>query len=85
VHLSSWPAKTGHPRRRVHPAEHKPPADARIDVRAWRGWASLIDFRVILRGRSLVKTGGLKGRIHIAADFEAPLPDEMTEAFGERP
>ena len=30
------------------------------------------------------KPGRLKGKIHIGADFDAPLPDDLAKAFGER-
>jgi prevent-host-death family protein len=29
--------------------------------------------------------GDLKGRIRIAADFDAPLPDDLLQAFGSKP
>ena len=30
------------------------------------------------------RPGGSKGRIHVAADFDAPLPDDVLAAFGAR-
>ncbi|MGE0444193.1 MAG: type II toxin-antitoxin system Phd/YefM family antitoxin [Vicinamibacterales bacterium] len=30
------------------------------------------------------RPGGSKGRIHLAGDFDAPLPDELLDAFGNR-
>jgi prevent-host-death family protein len=29
--------------------------------------------------------GSLKGKLHIRADFDAPLPDDVLRAFGARP
>jgi len=34
-----------------------------------------------VRSRAVRRSGGSKGRIRIAADFDAPLPDEILAAF----
>ena len=38
----------------------------------------------VARPRKRTGFGDLKGRIWIADDFDAPLPDEMLRAFGAR-
>lgn len=35
----------------------------------------------IERPKTVRKFGGLKGKIHIGEDFDAPLPDDMIAAF----
>jgi prevent-host-death family protein len=37
---------------------------------------------VPVRARERTGFGDLKGRIRLAADFDAPLPDELLRAFG---
>ena len=34
--------------------------------------------------RSTRKPGSMKGRIRIGKDFDAPLPDDIADAFGAR-
>jgi antitoxin (DNA-binding transcriptional repressor) of toxin-antitoxin stability system len=51
-----------------------------VIARSGRPVAKLV--RIEIKPR---KPGRLKGRIHMADDFDAPLPDEMDQAFrGER-
>lgn len=38
----------------------------------------------VAHGQTARKPGFLKGRIRIAADFDAPLPDELLEVFEGR-
>jgi prevent-host-death family protein len=40
---------------------------------------------VPVRPRKRTGFGDLKGRIRIADDFDAPLPDDLLRAFGAKP
>lgn len=39
---------------------------------------------VPLRNKKIRKPGGLKGKIKIADDFDAPLPEDILKAFEDR-
>ncbi|MBI3183004.1 MAG: type II toxin-antitoxin system Phd/YefM family antitoxin [Myxococcales bacterium] len=52
-----------------------------IIAKAGRGLAKLVPLR---GGKKRRKPGGSKGRIFIADDFDAPLPEEIQSAFEGR-
>ncbi len=52
-----------------------------VIAKAGKPAARLVPIKPI---KSVRKPGFLKGRIKIAADFDAPLPDEILEAFEGR-
>ena len=52
-----------------------------VIARAGEPVARLISIKTGVRPR---KPGFLKGRMRIAADFDAPLPDELLDAFEGR-
>ena len=52
-----------------------------VIAKAGKPAARLVPIKPI---KSVRKPGFLKGRIKIAADFDAPLPDEILESFEGR-
>ncbi len=59
-------------------------AAAGEDVVVSRNGKPLARLTRLEQPKRAVRYGLLKGRIRIAADFDAPLPDDVLASFGER-
>jgi prevent-host-death family protein len=54
------------------------------DVVVSRNGKALVRITVLSQPKRQIKFGVLKGKVRIAADFDAPLPDEILAAFEGR-